>query len=434
MKRIPRHFIVAASAWISRIITAFIQIISIRILIKGIGSEQYAAFALLNGLIGWYMLADMGIGISLQNYISEQRARNEPYHVFLLVSAILALSMLVLLIGLLYLISPYVAPLFLRHFDFLSSEGKIQAFSLSGALLIGGAIGSIGYKIWYAQQKGYLSNIIPAMASIIGLVGIWLVIKSDLPDKLFLSLFAFLAPPAFLALVTFGWKVVTELKSDWRVDSMTMQKLMKRAFSFWVFSIMAAAVLQIDYIIISQFLKPRDIIVYTIATKVFGLAMFFYTAMTTAFWPVFTELVAKNDWKTIGTNVKRLLLFGVGFMMLFTVLMLFFMPYITTILSPNEVLVVPTLFIVLLGVYQMILIWVNGFAVVLQSMSDMRIFLVWTPIQAFGSFIFQWTLTPIYGIYGVLVGLMLSFLITAIWLLPYKVFSIMKTSSLSHGS
>src|SRR3569832_741575 len=208
--------------------------------------------------------------------------------------------------------------------------------------------------------------------------------------------------------------------SDWWVDSMTMQKLMKRAFSFWVFSIMAAAVLQIDYIIISQFLKPRDIIVYTIATKVFGLAMFFYTAMTTAFWPVFTELVAKNDWKTIGTNVKRLLLFGVGFMMLFTVLMLFFMPYITTILSPNEVLVVPTLFIVLLGVYQMILIWVNGVAVVLQSMSDMRIFLVWTPIQAFGSFIFQWTLTPIYGIYGVLVGLMLSFLITAIWLLPYK--------------
>src|SRR3954451_20467043 len=74
---VPRHVVVTASAWISRIVSAAMQLIVVRILIQSLGIESYAVFALLYGLAGWYLLADFGLGFSLQNLISERRQRGE---------------------------------------------------------------------------------------------------------------------------------------------------------------------------------------------------------------------------------------------------------------------------------------------------------------------------------------------------------------------
>ena len=425
--RIPRHLLVAASAWASRVVTALVLLASVRILMDSLGLENYAVFVLLTGLTGWFMLADMGIGVSVQNHISESRARGQSYDDLISASGLLAVLLLFVTVIALYFISPYVAPLLLKNFPFLSEAEKTKLFFLTGALSIGMGVGGIVYKVWYGEQRGYLSNIVPAIAALVGFVGLLLVRQAPVEDRLFLSLAAFTAPPAVLPL---GVLLVQQLRvrrlrrglehSGTKLPG-AIQRLMKRGFHFWLFAIMAAGVLQIDYIVMSQFLAAHDIAAYYISTKVFGLAFFVYSAILFALWPVFAESIAKREWGLVQRYLKKYLALGLAFMFICTVSLIWLMPVAVGILAPKESIIIPLGFVLLLGVYQMIRIWTDTFAMVLQSISNLKPFWIYVPIQAILSIVLQWMLVPIYGLYGVVLGLIASFVFTVIWALPMAV-------------
>ena len=419
--RLPRHLLVAGSAWASRIIVALVQLASVRILISGLGLEQYAVFALLMGLGGWYVLADFGVGVSAQNYVSESRAKKKPQEGYTVAAGVLATFLLILTIGLVYLISPYVGPLFLKQSAFMDEQEKAKMFASVGALLIGASIGGIAYKIWYAEQKGYWSNIVPAIASLIGLGGVALVNQSAVPDKLYLSLIAYILPTAALPLIVLTYQVATSAKKLLTFDASCFAQIARRASHFWGFAIMAAAVLQIDYVVMSQFLKAYDITVYNISTKVFGLAFFIYGAVLAALWPIFSEEIANQNWKIVKARMKKYLSLGLGFMALSTLSLIWLMPVAVHILAPMEQLVVPLALIVFLGIYYMVRVWTDTFAMILQSMSDLRPFWIYVPIQAVISVALQWTLAPVFGLYGILLGLLASFVLTVSWALPLAV-------------
>jgi len=418
---LPKHLLVAGSAWISRIIVALVQLASVRFLITGLGLEQYSVFALLMGLGGWYALADFGVGVSVQNHVSESRAKVKPQEGYTLAAGVLAIFFLVMTIGLLYLVSPYIGPLFLKQFAFMDDPEKVKMFATVGALLIGTSIGGIAYKIWYAEQKGYWSNIVPAIASLIGLGGIALVNQSAVPDKLYLSLVTYILPAAALPLIALLYQIVTSAKKVATFDANCFTQIVRRAGHFWGFAIMAAAVLQIDYVVMSQFLKAYDITVYNISTKVFGLAFFIYGAVLAALWPIFAENIANQNWKVVKARTKKYLSLGLAFMALCSLSLIWLMPVAVRILAPYEKLVVPPALIVFLGIYYMVRVWTDTFAMILQSMSDLRPFWIYVPIQAVISVVLQWTLAPIFGLYGILLGLLASFVLTVSWALPFAV-------------
>jgi O-antigen/teichoic acid export membrane protein len=418
---------VAASAWASRIVTALVLLASVRILMDSLGLENYAVFVLLTGLTGWFMLADMGIGSSVQNYISESRARNQPYDDLIFASGLLALLLLFVTVIALYFISPYVAPVLLKSFQFLSESEKTKLFFLTGALSIGMGVGGIVYKVWYGEQRGYLSNIVPAIAAVVGLIGVLLVRQTPVEDRLFLSLAAFTTPLAVLplgVLLIQQWRVLWLRRGLERAGLKllgTINRLVTRGFHFWFFAIMAAGVLQIDYIVMSQFLAAHDIASYYISTKVFGLAFFVYTAILAALWPVFAESIAKREWELVQRYLKKYLALGLVFMFICTVSLVWLMPVAVGILAPKENIIIPLEFILLLGVYHMIRIWTDTFAMVLLSISNLKPFWIYVPIQAILSIILQWMLVPVYGLYGVVLGLIASFLFTVSWALPKAV-------------
>src|SRR5438477_7640846 len=93
-RAVPRHLWVAISAWISRAVVAVVSLAAIRILLQSLGTDQYSVFAILSGLTGWFFLADLGTGFAAQNFISERRAKNEPYSDFIAAGTILSLALM----------------------------------------------------------------------------------------------------------------------------------------------------------------------------------------------------------------------------------------------------------------------------------------------------------------------------------------------------
>jgi O-antigen/teichoic acid export membrane protein len=426
-KRIPPHLLVAASAWAGRIVSAIAGLLSIRMLLQLLGTELYAVYAILGGLQGWYMLSDAGIGSSLQNFISERRAHNQPYNDLLASTAVVATILMFVSLLLLFLITPLLAPLILRGFPFLSSLEKSESFILVGSISIMGCTGNIIYKAWYAEHKGYLSNIIPALAALTSLAGIGFVANFVTTQLLYWSLFAVFAPPALFPLIAYLGKLVKTVESFPPLTFELLWPVLRRGLKFWLFAIMAAGVLQIDYIVISQFLSAKQIVAYNLATKIFALVFFVYTALLSAIWPVCAEAIARNTWDVVVRYLKKYILLGALLVAGVTLLLAFFMPVVVDVLSPKEQVVVPVTFIILLGCYQIMRVWTDMFGMILQSMSYLRPFLLVIPVQVGINMLFQWLWVPEYGLNGVVMGLMLSFLLTVSWALPYSFYLRMNT-------
>ncbi len=421
MRSIPNHIIVASSAWISKVVTAGSQLLVIPILINSIGLEKYAAFALLQGLIGWFSLSNGGLGNSLQNYISELRACKRDYRDYISVTCSLLLILLLILIALFFVLSPLLGPVYLSEFDTITTSEKYSSFLLVALLSIVAGVSSIGYNIWFACQKGYLSNIVPAVASMIALSCVYFIIKSDVENKFFWIIFSYTFPFAIFSFSAL-WYQLIKLRTFLKWDKIIAKNLMTRAWNFWSFSIMSAFVLQVDYIIISQYLSAHDIAVYVIATKIFSLLFFVYSALLSALWPVCAEELTKNNWDLVVGYIRRYIFYGGVLIIVGTIIVSVSMPIIVGLLSSSKNLVIPVSFVLTLGVYYIVRVWTDTFAMVLQSINYFRPIWIYVPIQAFLSIILQIILVKNFGIYGVVFGLISSFILTVFWALPKSVF------------
>lgn len=420
MKLRPHHWVVL-SAWAGKVVTAVIQIAVIRVIIDRIGIDLYAGMALLTGLAGWYALADGGIGNSLQNHIAERRARSESSDGLVWTGLLLALALLLGLMVLQSLISPILGPLLLKNIPGLDDAARAASFRVFGQLSLLAVAGGLVYKVWYAVQKGYLANVLPALAAVIGLIAVKHVPAAAPADQLLWCLVAIVAPTALLPL---PFAVAHGIRAWLRGGRLTRghtRILMSRAAQFTGLAVMAAVVLQVDYIVLSQVLPASDIVVYNVSMKVFGTAFFVYFSVLLAFWPVLTELIARNDWQAVRARVKAILARGACFMLAVTLGVLCFERQIFDLLAPRTTLSAGPLVIVLLGLYFSVRIWTDTFSTVLSSMSRIGPLLKWVPVQAAINVTLQVVLAPRYGVAGMVIALITAFLLTVSWVLPRHV-------------
>lgn len=415
------HQWVVLSAWTSKVVTAVIQIAVIRLMIERVGVDIYAGVALLAGLAGWYALADIGIGNSLQNHISEQRAKEQSSDGFICSGLLLAVLALLVLMVLQHLASPWLGPLLLKGVIGIDDEARVASFRAFGQLSLLGVAGGLVYKIWYATQRGYLANVLPALAAVAGYFAVQQVPVTEPSDMLLWCVIATIGPAAMLPLPF----VLNQALKAWlrggRVNRQKVRELSGRAIKFTGLAVMAAIVLQLDYIVISQFLPAADIVVYNVTMKIFSTAFFVYYSVLQAFWPLLTEYIAKGDWFAVRSRVRAILLRGVGFMVAVTLGVLFFERQILALLAPKTSLLISTPVILLVGLYFSVRIWTDTFSTVLSSMSRIGPLLRWVPVQAVISVGLQIYLTPRLGIAGVVIALIAAFLLTVSWVLPRQV-------------
>ena len=392
----------------------------IRILTQSLGTQQYAAYAIFGGLLGWFCLTDMGLGASLQNHISERRAKGESYDQFIAASAVLGFLSLLFFAMVLFASSGFLGSTVLRKFVFFSYDEKRSNFLIFGLMSIAAAIGGISYRIWFAEQKGYLANLFPAIASVASFIFVVAVSISNKAHSLFWMIIAGFGPSAVLPLVVLVIQVArkatpVKLKMD------IVQPLAKRGLKFWLTGLLASGVLQVDYLIMSQYLKPSEIVIYNLASKIFLLVYFIYASLLTAIWPNCAEAFSTNSWDAIFGYVRKCLLAGFILVVIGTLIFVMFKNKIIGVLSPKEVVNVPVSLILLLGCYYLLRVWCDTFAMILQSMSYLKPFVVYIPVQAALNITVQIVLTKKIGLTGVLFGLIISFVLTPVWILPFMV-------------
>jgi len=421
-RKIPKRYQIAAAGWASRFFMGFAQIISISILLDYLGTDLYAVFAIITGLQGWFALADCGVGSSLQNYISEARANNEDDVLLNSSAIIVSLVLLVVVCVVFVCISPLLQYLLLHKIAPSMAISQYYLMISVGIVCIATNIFGISYRVLFANHKGYWAYFYQGVGPIISVVSIIVMKYANVVQyRLLVALLSWLLPQMIVSL--FSYVQVFSFQGVLKhINFQIIKLLLVRGIKFWGFAIAAAFTLLIDYVVMAQTLTAKDIAIYNILFKVFNLILFVYSAVLTAVWPEIAELFVKKQWAQANKILVKNMLIGVFFVATCALLFLFAKDLLMHILAPRTNLTLPITVIILFGIYAVIRVWTDSYAVALQSQNQLKIFWIYVPIQAILSFFGMYFFSLHYGLNGILTGLILSFVLTASWILPVSYF------------
>ncbi|MDR3274539.1 MAG: MATE family efflux transporter [Endomicrobium sp.] len=430
LKKFPRHWIVAASAWCSKIITSLVQIVSIRVLLASFGENSYAVYLVVFSLTGWFSLFEFSVGSSLQNFISESRAKKENYEKYLIASLQIITVLFIVSIFLMLIITNPVQDIIFRKFTHISFEEKVSIIFMVGIVSLINALLGIVYKIYYALHKGYIPNMMFAVSSVISMISIVIFNRfSFIHNSLLCALLIFTLPQLIITLIHFLKIFKSFFAKIFKFDFVIIKSLFTRSVKFHGMSVIYMAYIQTDYLVMSQTLSPNEIVTYNIFIRVFMFYLFLYTSMLGAFWPVSTEMYIQQKFEYIKKTIKRNLIYVTLFMIAGTAAVMIFSKFIITILAPGLDIIPVGSLILLFGIYITIKAWQDTFMIFLQSISTLKIFWIYMPFQAFINIFMQYFLSKKYGIEGIVIGLILSIILVSIWVLPLKTYKILNSKT-----
>lgn len=149
------------------------------IIVKNLGSEAYGLQSLVNVIIGFLMIADMGLDIPVTRAIAEYKSLNEPTKLNNLLNTSLILYLIIGVIGaiIIGISAPFLIDYAFKVPQNLRLQG-INVFYLAGVGFVGGLLSMWGKSIFNGLLRYDISNGINVISNFLSLiVGVLLVIN-----------------------------------------------------------------------------------------------------------------------------------------------------------------------------------------------------------------------------------------------------------------
>ncbi len=393
------------------------MIYSLRMLSDSLSIPEYATFVIIMGLAGWFALMDLGIGFATQNAVTERlveggTAASEVLSAYLM----LAVTTSVVALALYVLREPIAALLFGK---ILGDQAYMagDTFFRSALLLSASASFAVSTKVLYAMHRGFVANAVSAFAPVVGLVLLALGVTSA-QDKVAYAVVALFGPNAFVCCLLAVQQIVKAARHRPALPKATFFNIAKAARGFFVFNVLGAAVLQIDYLVMSQKVSSVEIIQYFTIGKIFFFIAFINQAVLFATWPTLTALYVDKNLAEIRRQIKRLILISAGVTTVATLAILASQDFIGRFLVPGKDLDMRSTVVLGFSAIALIRCVTDPFAIFLQSIGELKPLIAFAAVQSVISVGLQWTLAEALSIEGILLALFLSFVLTTAWGLP----------------
>jgi O-antigen/teichoic acid export membrane protein len=414
--KIPSYLIVTFYSWIGRAISILCSLYILKLTTNFLGVVDYSIYVILVNIIGWALLFDLGLGYSLQNYISELKNNKKEYNSQIWITSVILFIFLTLSAFILWLLTPYLSNIIFGKYEITAKNNFEKLFFIASLIGLLTAFGSVTNKIFYGLQKGHLPNLILALAGLLNVISLHLLKYFGL-ISLENVLVVTLGLNAIITIIPIFYFYYKSKLSNWKFDNQIAKKLIKRGAGFGLFALMSACVLQVDYLVMSQSVSPIEITKYNILFKLFSVIFIAYSTLLSALWPMFLEWRLNGKIELITKNIRRYVLLSSFVFIIFTIILIFKGQLLISMLTKLEVSFSIELTL-LVGLYFIIRVWTDMFAMVLQSMNKLKPFWILTPAQAMVSIILQLLLSQKFGIIGIVIALILSFVLTVSWALP----------------
>ncbi len=413
------RLIPVAAGWTARAVVIGCAFVNTRLLLDLVGVNGYAAFSIVLSLAPWLALLNMGLPNTAQNLIAERRARGlQPGR---LRRAAIDTAFAV---GLLYLPLVLLAALLVQHL-LLPSHGSMSFASVTlllWALVLLG-LTTVFHQVLHAMHRSTWPVVAPAVqaaltaAMLLGARGatmaphhreLWGSLATALPILTVFLISAFIAGARQRA----------------RLDGRALRRLLHAARGFLLFGLTGTMALSCDYIVMSRLLQSAQVAEYNLASKTFGTILTLHSVLLAASWTPLSDRFFRGDLAGVRRQLVRVLGMGLVLVTLIGLPLVLGMDLIVRLLTGGKIEALPLALTLGWLMYVAMRVWSDSFATALLSCNQVAVinrYIVW---QSLISVTAQWLLASRWGAPGIVLGILVSFLLTAGWILPLRFLSI----------
>ncbi len=422
---IGKHRIATLVSIISKLLSAFMQIMITPLLISKLGVSDFAIYNFLIGISAWLILLDLSTGTIIQNRIAKNEVNNissnEIINYFFYFMVILVIVCCLILFGL----TPLVLKLFLERISGHFSYNLIFVWLFFSLGYVSNILFQNVIKIYYALGFSFKINILNLIANFTTFILLTLVTQLNfsylLPVVIILSVISSILVNIYAFIVINR----SNTKLNWRKFIQFITDLIFESRHFLLFTISGMLVLQLDYFLIAYFLSARDLIEYNFISRVFMAAFGFYSIILTNFYPVCAKLTYSHEWGLLKKHTIQHLTIGFLLVIFSLLCFMFARDQLSRYFLKNSVDLQLSI-IVMFGIYYFIRVWTDTFAVLLTILNQGNYMFKIVIFQIMISAPLQVLLIRKFELIGLMVGLIFSFIPTSAVFFPKMVMKFSK--------
>lgn len=303
-----------ATSLLSRGVSITCQLLQVPVALHYLGDEAFGLWITFSGFSTLLTVADFGVGLGAQNQIAEASAvgdQRQARRVFLTAAG--ALLALALALGV--VVVPVCLTVDWAHLLKLSDPRTVgevhRAAALVAVLCCAGIATSMGTRLAFALQLGWLNNLQTSVANLLSLAGIFFASRADLG---ILGLFA----AVFLPGVVLNLVLLVSLvrRAGWferghgrffsrdAFDPAALRELLSVGSLFFVQQVCDISLYTAPALLISALLGAATVTPFNIGQRLFSLFLVVQNAFLPPLWPAYAEAKAKGDWAWVRRTLR----------------------------------------------------------------------------------------------------------------------------------
>jgi len=310
-ERLRRMALTSAASLAARAVAVLASLVSVPLTFRYLGAERYGLWMVLNSLILFLGVADLGIGNGVVNAVSEAYGKNDQRLAKEYVTSAFVLLFIIAFLLLAAGITLYPFAPWKRILNVESASVATEGAKASLVLFIWFIVSlplSVVARAQAGLQRAYWSQIVGACGNVISLVALFVVVavRGNLPLLVFASTLGTIIATlwnTWLLFEEFPWLLPS--RDAWNRDSAL--KVLRLGLAFSALQWGSAIGFTSDSVIITQILGAAAVAVYAVPQKLFSVLSLLVMIGVGPIWPAYGEAIARGDgWWVVKTFWRSL--------------------------------------------------------------------------------------------------------------------------------
>lgn len=402
-------------------ISILVNFLSIPIAINYLGNEGYGLYATITSVLGWLQISNLGVGLGLQNALTEAVAleKKETQNELINTAIFLLFFLSIITFIIILIISPTINWIEIFPSKSITLQNQTsQAVNLAIIIYIIIIFLSFVGPIYAAYQKLDYFYSWNALAQIAGLIGLIFATKTN--QGLQGIILGINGANVVLITISAVW-ILKKLNLTLSINKIRLNSLRKIFYSgsaFFIIQISMLGIYQADRLIISQVIGMSSVTPYTVAFKLFSTFSLLISLALGPLWPAYGEAKSKGNKVWIEATHKKILKYGGVVYLGITICVLTFYKPIFVFWVGEEAM--PSFILLLvISIYFLIKLWTDIFAILTNGLDIIKPQAISAIFQAFITVPGMVILGKKFGLVGIPLAGIIGFLFTSAWLLPY---------------
>jgi len=413
-----------STSLVSRVVTTAVSFVVLPISIRYLGNEGYGLMTTITAVVGWLQFTNMGIGLGLQNALTDEVAKGNKQTQNELVStaffSLCAIGLVLFVAGL--LVFPHVS--WDRVFPPTSSRFTTE-IPWTVLMVFFGFVSTVilGFvnPIYAARQELHIGSLQAMITSLLTLLGTVTAVHFRLGllglTSCTIGLTAVMQWSfALWTLYGRGLKELHPTFSGFKRNA--AGRIYKNGINFLLLQICNIAFFQIDAFLITHFLTVDQVTPYSVAQKVFLQTSGIFAIVTGSLWAAYGNAKAQGDYAWIRrthSQMRKVFLLFFGGLALFMIVAghKLLQLWVGSAAAPSTVLIAGV------AMYFIVREWTALHAMLLNGLNIVRP-QVWNLLlTAIITLTLDIYLVTRLGPVGLAIGGFVAFAVAGAWYLPY---------------